>query len=233
MKMKTHNPHYDGGMLRAYCDKHTPRDYKEHIDVHKTLTAAQRTYGSRPATVTYTLNESEDEDDYMPSSDDDEKTTSRSYKQARKREQQKQHKLKGRDMNLQPISQLSRSSKAARAHQHHYTSGAPIAPEYIIDKLENLKALRSANHLRRKTQLIITICRYWSLKRESRRGAPLLKRLHLEVYLLYWKYSDRRCRIQNSHNFSFLYQPWTASSSQTKQTEVEKARKAAVSSVFR
>ena len=182
MKMKTHNPHYDGGMLRAYCDKHTPRDYKEHIDVHKTLTAAQRTYGSRPATVTYTLNESEDEDDYMPSSDDDEKTTSRSYKQARKREQQKQQKLKGRDMNLQSISQLSRSSKAARAHQHHYTSGAPIAPEYIIDKLENLKALRSANHLRRKTQLIITICRYWSLKRESRRGAPLLKRLHLEVY---------------------------------------------------
>ncbi|KAG2186955.1 hypothetical protein INT44_003183 [Umbelopsis vinacea] len=198
MKMKTHNPHYDGGMLRAYCDKHTPRDYKEHVDVHKTLSAAQRTYGSRPAPVTYTLEESEDEDDYMPSSDDDEKTTSRKLKQARKREQQK---LKGRDVNLQSLSQLSRSSKAARAHQHHYTSGAPIAPEYIIDKLESLKALRSANHLRRKTQLVITICRYWSLKRESRRGAPLLKRLHLE--------------------------PWTASSSQTKQTEVEKARKAA------
>ncbi|KAH8549951.1 PHD-zinc-finger like domain-containing protein [Umbelopsis sp. PMI_123] len=201
MKMKTHNPHYDGGMLRAYCDKHTPRDYKEHVEVHKTLAVAQRSFGSRVNTISYTLDDSEDEDIYMPSSDEDEKATSRSYKQAKKREQQKLRKSKTRDMNLQPISQLSRSSKAARAHQHQYTSGAPIAPEYIIDKLENLKALRSANHLRRKTQLIITICRYWSLKRESRRGAPLLKRLHLE--------------------------PWTASSSQTKQTEVEKARKAA------
>jgi hypothetical protein len=232
MKMKTHNPHYDGGMLRAYCDKHTPRDYKEHVEVHKTLAAAQRSFGSRVNTISYTLDDSEDEDIYMPSSDEDEKATSRSYKQAKKREQQKLRKSKTRDMNLQPISQLSRSSKAARAHQHQYTSGAPIAPEYIIDKLENLKALRSANHLRRKTQLIITICRYWSLKRESRRGAPLLKRLHLEVCPI-------TCiKIINYGIFIFTfkftcYQPWTASSSQTKQTEVEKARKAAVSDVYR
>jgi hypothetical protein len=179
MKMKTHNPHYDGGMLRAYCDKHTPRDYKEHVDVHKTLAAAQRLYGARSNSVAYTPAESEDEDDYLPSSDDDDAVDgSNKYKKAQR---QRARNVNNGEVDAQSANQLSRSSKAARAHQHQYTSGAPIAPEYIVTKLENLKALRSAPHLRRKSQLVISICRYWSLKRESRRGAPLLKRLHLEV----------------------------------------------------
>ncbi len=43
------------------------------------------------------------------------------------------------------------------------------------------------------------IARYWSLKREARRGAPLLKRLHLE--------------------------PWTASSQNKEQTDAQKGKK--------
>lgn len=201
MKMKTHNPHYDGGMLRAYCDKHTPRDYKEHIDVHKTLAAAQRTYGARANTITYNLAESEEEDDYLPSSDDENVTIS---KKTQKREKQSSKKSKNRAMNAQTMNQLSRSSKAARAHQHQYTSGAPIAPEYIIHKLENLKALKSASNLRKKTQLIISVCRYWSLKRESRRGAPLLKRLHLEVKISYSSFIQ--CLdVPHSHIYIYIY----------------------------
>jgi hypothetical protein len=199
--MKTHNPHYDGGMLRAYCDKHTPRDYKEHIDVHKTLAAAQRTYGARANTITYNLAESEEEDDYLPSSDDENVTIS---KKTQKREKQSSKKSKNRAMNAQTMNQLSRSSKAARAHQHQYTSGAPIAPEYIIHKLENLKALKSASNLRKKTQLIISVCRYWSLKRESRRGAPLLKRLHLEVKISYSSFIQ--CLdVPHSHIYIYIY----------------------------
>lgn len=178
MKMKTHNPHYDGGMLRAYCDKHTPRDYKEQVNMHRTLAAAQRSFGARSNITVYTPADSEDEDDYLPSSDED---ITGGKKLKKKTGDQRGRKSKTGDLSAQSMNQLSRSSKAARAHQHQYTSGAPIAPEYIIDKLENLKALRAANHLRRKSQLVISVCRYWSLKRESRRGAPLLKRLHLEV----------------------------------------------------
>lgn len=36
--------------------------------------------------------------------------------------------------------------------------------------------------LRKKDAFLHMLCRYWSLKREARRGAPLLKRLHLEPW---------------------------------------------------
>jgi len=36
--------------------------------------------------------------------------------------------------------------------------------------------------IRKKPEAIAQLCRYWSLKREARRGAPLLKRLHLEPW---------------------------------------------------
>lgn len=57
--------------------------------------------------------------------------------------------------------------------------------------------------LRKMREYVEKICRYWSLKREARRGAPLLKRLYLE--------------------------PWTASNQSKEQTDAEKARKLEVS----
>ncbi|RUO95454.1 PHD-like zinc-binding domain-containing protein, partial [Jimgerdemannia flammicorona] len=144
MKMKSHNPHYDSAVLRAYCDKHAPREYKEQVDVAASVAATQAAFeiGDNPS--------------FIAESDTEEEET-----------------------KAQPLS-ATRSSKAARAHQRHYTAGAPLAPAYILTKLEGIKVLKSLAHLRKKPQLVATICRYWSLKRESRRGAPLLKRLHLE-----------------------------------------------------
>ncbi|KAG1080498.1 hypothetical protein G6F42_023327 [Rhizopus arrhizus] len=169
MRMKLHGTHYDGVVLKAYCDRHTPRDYKETVDVDANLAAAQQWFIDHKRGMPRRRYVDEEEEDAFDYSVQQQKT------------------------------KLLPTSKAARAHQHQYTAGAPIAPEYVLDKLENLQCVRQAK-IKKKSNLIASICRYWSLKRESRRGAPLLKRLHLE--------------------------PWTASSSELKQSEVEKAQKA-------
>ncbi|KAF7720985.1 nuA3 HAT complex component nto1 [Apophysomyces ossiformis] len=205
MRMKSHTSHYDGVVLKAYCDRHTPRDYREQVDVEQNVLAAQTFFeankskknGHRTPRRRYVENDLRDEALLSQgyASEDEEKHKNR---KRRKYLRDSEHSSR-RHLNANAVTELLPSSKAARAHQHHYSAGAPIAPEHILVKLENLKSLRQAVDLRKKVQLVTSICRYWSLKRESRRGAPLLKRLHLE--------------------------PWTASS-QHKQTEVEKAHRA-------
>jgi len=71
-----------------------------------------------------------------------------------------------------------KSTKAARAYARTYKTGPPLVPAYIVDKM---LAYISKVSLRKKNNVVLSICKYWSLKREARRGAPLLKRLHLEV----------------------------------------------------
>lgn len=75
----------------------------------------------------------------------------------------------------------NKNSKAARAYNHTYTDTAPVAPAIIMEKLLPVLSKQKGT-LRKRQELVTTICKYWSLKRESRRGAPLLKRLHLEVW---------------------------------------------------
>jgi hypothetical protein len=94
----------------------------------------------------------------------------------------------------------ARLSKSARAYAKTYKPGPPLVPNIIVDRIMQYIAKVV---VRKKPEFILMMCKYWSLKREARRGAPLLKRLHLE--------------------------PWTASSGNKPQTDEEKAMKLEVS----
>lgn len=72
----------------------------------------------------------------------------------------------------------TKSNKSARAYKQSYTAGPPLIPNFIFTKLVDYI---SRIKMGKKVVFISAVCRYWSLKREARRGAPLLKRLHLEV----------------------------------------------------
>ncbi|KAL1706995.1 hypothetical protein EV121DRAFT_256504 [Schizophyllum commune] len=87
-------------------------------------------------------------------------------------------------------------SKSARAYAKTYRPPIPLVPAIVVDRV---LAYTGKIQLRKKPEFVSLICRYWSLKREARRGAPLLKRLHLE--------------------------PWTASNTGQAQTEEERVAK--------
>ncbi len=57
-------------------------------------------------------------------------------------------------------------------------SGAPVIPEVILKSIEG--SLQRFT-VRRKKEYVAEVCKYWTLKREARRGAALLKRLQLQM----------------------------------------------------
>ena len=93
-----------------------------------------------------------------------------------------------------------KSNKTARAYAKTYKPGPPLVPKIMVNRIIQYI---SRIQLRHKPEFVHLVCRYWSLKREARRGAPLLKRLHLE--------------------------PWTALSGSKQQTDEEKTKKLDVS----
>ncbi|TBU24142.1 hypothetical protein BD311DRAFT_702623 [Dichomitus squalens] len=101
-------------------------------------------------------------------------------------------------------TQAPKSSKSARAYNKTYKPGPPLVPKIIVNRIMQYI---SRIHVRHKQEFVHLVCRYWSLKREARRGAPLLKRLHLE--------------------------PWTALSGSKQQTDQEKAVKLDLMKVLR
>ncbi|KAF9135033.1 nuA3 HAT complex component nto1 [Mortierella sp. GBA39] len=199
MKSKLSKVSNSGGevlVYRAHCHKHTPRDYKGSIDIAGAAAAVIANKGLKKKRVKIrALDDDSDDLDYGRS--DSEDTVDRRLTSS--------SKDKGSTSALASSQSLggSRTSKAALAHQKHYTPGAPLAPILIVNRLlpfvSKLTAKGAGQKKLSAQNFLYTICKYWSLKRESRRGAPLLKRLHLE--------------------------PWTASASAHRQTEEEKTKK--------
>ncbi|GAA5885518.1 hypothetical protein JCM6882_007449, partial [Rhodosporidiobolus microsporus] len=78
-------------------------------------------------------------------------------------------------------SQLRKTHKTAHGYKSSSSSssGPPVVPAAIADKVvAYIGRIKIPGG--KKREVVDLVARYWSLKREARRGAPLLKRIHLE-----------------------------------------------------
>lgn len=156
LKMKSsqsQNP-LDASVLKAYCDKHSPLDWRRENDVEGALAEAKAFYRHTLRHVrwgdsqAYALSIGSTHP--VPSvegADDDEVTGNK-----RKRGQP--------------------------AKSWRLPSGAPVVPQAVYHNVEN--ALIKFN-VRKRKEFVQEACKYWTLKREARRGAALLKRLQLQM----------------------------------------------------
>ncbi|KAI8449830.1 hypothetical protein BY996DRAFT_6418015 [Phakopsora pachyrhizi] len=146
---------------RSFCDKHTPR---AHIEALQAAAEAR----------TANLKNQNSIDSQSPNGCErnDESSSQSQHSGSPKNHNLSLITVSPKSINtlkdlqsLRALATGSHSSKSSRAYRLTYSAGPPLVPDFVFQRV-----------------FINMICRYWSLKREVRRGAPLLKRLHLEVF---------------------------------------------------
>lgn len=144
----------DAVVLKAYCDRHSPQEWRRENDVFGALADAKAWYrqhmGHRdwPDSQTFAL--SIGNSAAPPSVDGGEEVDDSGNKRKRG----------------QPV------------RSWRLPSGAPVVPELVYNNVESALTRLSIS---KKKNFVQEACRYWTLKREARRGAALLKRLQLQM----------------------------------------------------
>lgn len=83
-------------------------------------------------------------------------------------------------MQMIPSSLLQTNAKKAQPQKAGWRlpSGAPVVPAVVFTTVD---ASLARFALRKRKEFVIEACKYWTLKREARKGAALLKRLQLSL----------------------------------------------------
>lgn len=152
----------DSGSQVSYCDKHVPASWRKQHDVDRALIAAQSFYrrtmkGRRWASSQQSALA------MLPSN----------INQGQEVAEEQVATEDGPNAAATRKKQLQ-----AQKNIWRLPSGAPVVPQVVFDSVEMALA-RFA--LRRRKEYVAEACKYWSLKREARRGAALLKRLQLQM----------------------------------------------------
>jgi len=153
----------DGSMiLKAFCDKHCPPDYtKEHSVAQATKEAKKfykRTMRGR----------------IWADSQASALQIAASHRHAITEHPPDESQMTGAKLNALGDKKKGQPGKPV----WKLPSGAPIIPQAVFDLVESSL---SRFTLRKRKEFVAELCRYWTLKREARRGAALLKRLQLQM----------------------------------------------------
>ncbi|EJT81699.1 bromodomain containing 1 [Gaeumannomyces tritici R3-111a-1] len=154
----------DGNMiLKAFCDKHCPADYTKENNVAQATKAAKRFYKKAMKGRLWAASQD-----------------SAAELAATHRHAIPDHAAEESQMTGVKVNAVLSDKKRGQPQKCWWRlpSGAPVIPLAVLTNVEG--AMQRFPFSKRK-DFVAEACRYWTLKRESRRGAALLKRLQLQM----------------------------------------------------
>ncbi|KAF2399709.1 hypothetical protein EJ06DRAFT_582952 [Trichodelitschia bisporula] len=143
----------DTSVYKCYCDKHTPADWRKEHNVEKGIVEA-KAYFKR-------------------------------FFKGRKWGARQQNvaaivAMPEAEVEVSPNSKRKRQAAQNSQHDNEWRLpfGAPIIPAYIFDRVLNTL---TRFMVRKRPEYLAKVCAYWTLKREARRNAPLLRGLDVQA----------------------------------------------------
>ncbi|KAI1212961.1 bromodomain and PHD finger-containing protein [Annulohypoxylon truncatum] len=148
--------------LKALCDKHCPSEYAKENDVVRATKRAKKFYKKTM------------KDRIWANSQAKAMTIAASHRNAITEHPPDESQMTGAKLSAVLGDKKGQAGKSI----WKLPSGAPVIPQAVFENVE--ASLQRFNFLKRK-EFASDACRYWTLKREMRRGAALLKRLQLQM----------------------------------------------------
>ncbi|KAF5020036.1 hypothetical protein F66182_7941 [Fusarium sp. NRRL 66182] len=155
----------DGGMvLKAFCDKHCPPDYAQENSIHQATKAAKRFYKRTMRNRIWA----------------DNNVVANAIAAQQRNALTEQESDEAQTTGAKNSTALGSDKKKVQNTKNMWKlpSGAPIIPQAVFEVVE---ASIQRFPFRKRKDYLGEACRYWTLKREQRRGAALLKRLQLQM----------------------------------------------------
>lgn len=160
LKMKSqHQGGIDTGALKAFCDKHVPPDWRRTHDTDNATVEAKRWYRHAFKDRKWADSQSAALELGAPPPADG---------------------GLGGDTSMpeDTIAVTKRRRNQPQKLSWRLPSGAPVVPTVVFNTVD---ASMTRFTIRKRKEFVEKSCRYWTLKREARRGAALLKRLQLQL----------------------------------------------------
>ncbi|KAJ1335202.1 NuA3 HAT complex component NTO1 [Microdochium nivale] len=148
--------------LKALCDKHCPTEYAKENDVAQATKRAKKFYKRTMRDRIWATNQASA------------MALAATHRHAITDHPHDESQMTGAKMS----AALGDNSAQPGKPIWKLPSGAPVIPQAVFEVVE--ASLQRFNFLKRR-EFVSDACRYWTLKREMRRGAALLKRLQLQM----------------------------------------------------